>query len=79
MDSVAAIIDNLDVVCTVGTAVAQISAAVGKKTILCSAKYGWTTFGTKKILFFPDVHLIIDEAHGNMEIAADIAANLALQ
>ena len=79
LDSVAAIIDNLDVVCTVGTAVAQISGAIGAKTILCSANYNWTSFGTKEFLFFPHIQLVIEESYGDMEVAADMAADLALQ
>jgi len=79
LDSVAAIIDNLDVVCTVGTAVAQISGAVGANTILCDINYGWTSFGTKKFVYFPNIKLIVDEVNGDMEVAVDMAANLALQ
>jgi hypothetical protein len=79
LDALAALISQLDVVCSVGTAVAQVSGAVGIPTLLCANGYGWTSFGTKSYPFFPDIHLLIDEMNGNMQVAAGQATTVVLQ
>lgn len=79
LDALAALISQLDVVCSVGTAVAQMSGAVGIPTLLCANGYGWTSFGTKSYPFFPDIHLLIDEMNGDMQVAAAQATTVVLQ
>ncbi len=79
LDALAALISQLDVVCSVGTAVAQMSGAIGVPTLLCANVYGWTSFGTKTYPFFPDIHLLIDEINGDMQVAARQAASVVLQ
>jgi len=79
LDALAALISQLDVVCSVGTAVAQMSGAVGIPTLLCANVYGWTSFGTKSYPFFPDIHLLIDQINGDMQVAARQATSVVLQ
>jgi len=79
MDALAALISQLDVVCSVGTAVAQMSGAVGVPTLLCANAYGWTSFGTKSYPFFPNIHLLIDDVNGDMQVAARQATSVVLQ
>ncbi|MBU6225773.1 MAG: hypothetical protein KGP13_13200 [Burkholderiales bacterium] len=79
LDALAALISQLDVVCSVGTAVAQMSGAVGTPTLLCANTYGWTSFGTKHYPFFPDVHLLVDDVNGDMQVAAGQASSIVLQ
>ena len=71
LEAVAAIISNLDVVCSVGTAVAQISGAVGTRTLLCADSYNWTSFGTKGYPFQPSMQLVVDESKSSMKAAVD--------
>ena len=71
LEAVAAIISNLDVVCSVGTAVAQISGAVGTRTLLCADSFNWTSFGTKGYPFQPSIELIVDEEKRTMKSAVD--------
>ena len=73
MANVAAIIANLDVVCSVGTAVAQISGAVGARTLLCADSYNWTSFGTEGYPFQPSIQLVVGEEKGSMKSAVDKA------
>ena len=79
LDALAALISQLDVVCSVGTAVAQMSGAVGTPTLLCANTYGWTSFGTKHYPFFPDIHLLVDDVNGDMQVAAGQATSIVLQ
>jgi hypothetical protein len=79
LDALAALISQLDVVCSVGTAVAQMSGAVGTPTLLCANTYGWTSFGTKHYPFFPDIHLLVDDVNGDMQVAAGQASSIVLQ
>jgi thioredoxin-like negative regulator of GroEL len=76
LDSVAAIIANLDAVCSVGTAVAQISAAVGTRTLLCSSGYGWPSLGTKKYPFQPKVELLGNDDRTGIKSSVDKAIKL---
>lgn len=71
LEAVAAIIANLDVVCSVGTAVAQISGAVGTKTLLCADSYNWTSFGTQGYPFQPSMQLVVGEEKSSMKSAVD--------
>jgi len=71
LEAVAAIIANLDVVCSVGTAVAQISGAVGCRTLLCADSYNWTSFGTKGYPFQPSVQLVVGEEESSMKSAVN--------
>ena len=73
LEAVAAIIANLDVVCTVGTAVAQISGAVGSRTLLCTNAYHWTSFGTKGYPFQPSIELVLGEEESSMKSAVEAA------
>jgi hypothetical protein len=79
IEAVAAIMANLDVVCTVGTVVAQIGGALGIPTLLCANVYNWTSFGTKRYPFFPDIHLIVDQDNSDMQVAAQQATSIVLQ
>jgi tetratricopeptide (TPR) repeat protein len=79
LDALAALISQLDIVCSVGTAVAQMSGAIGIPTLLCANAYGWTSFGTKSYPFFPDIHLLVDEVNGDMQVAALQATSIVLQ
>lgn len=79
LEAVAAIMANLDVVCTVGTAVAQIGGAIGIPTLLCANIYNWTSFGTQRYPFFPDIHLIIEPGQGDMQLAAKQATHIVSQ
>jgi len=71
LEAVAAIIANLDVVCSVGTAVAQISGAVGTRTLLCADSYNWTSFGTQGYPFQPSMQLVVGEEKSNMKSAVE--------
>ena len=71
LEAVAAIISNLDVVCSVGTAVAQISGAVGTRTLLCADSYNWTSFGTQGYPFQPSMQLVVGEVKSSMKSAVD--------
>ena len=73
LEAVAAIISNLDVVCSVGTSVAQISGAVGTRTLLCADSYNWTSFGTKGYPFHSSIELVVDEEKRAMKSAVDKA------
>jgi tetratricopeptide (TPR) repeat protein len=79
LDALAALISQLDIVCSVGTAVAQMSGAIGIPTLLCANAYGWTSFGTNSYPFFPDIHLLVDEVNGDMQVAALHATSIVLQ
>ena len=79
LDAVAAIMANLDVVCSVGTVVAQFGGAMGIPTLMCANQYYWTSFGTKRYPFFPDIHLFVDEYNGDMQLAARQATSVVLQ
>lgn len=76
LDSVAAIISNLDVVCSVGTSVAQIAAAVGVRTLLCTSGYGWPSLGTKKYPFQPGVELLANPEKTGIKVSVDRAIHL---
>ena len=54
IDSVMALISRLDVIITVGTAVASLAASIGKPVILIG-KRGWTNLGTNYDPFFPSI------------------------
>ncbi len=79
LDAVAAIIANLDVVCSVGTVVAQFGGALGIPTLMCANLYHWTSFGTQRYPFFPDIHLFVDDKGGDMQLAARQATSVVLQ
>lgn len=79
LEAVSAIIANLDVVCSVGTAVAQLGGAIGVPTLLCANIYNWTSFGTQRYPFFPDIHLIVDAVNGDMQLAAKHATDIVSQ
>lgn len=79
LEAVAAIIANLDVVCTVGTVVAQLGGALGIPTLLCANMYHWTSFGTTRYPFFPDIHLIVDQENSDMQTAVQQATSIVLQ
>ena len=79
LDALAALISQLDVVCSVGTSVAQMSGAVGIPTLLCTNTYSWTSFGTNYYPFFPDIHLLVDDVNGDMQVAAGQATTVVLQ
>ena len=79
LEAVAAIVSNLDVVCSVGTVVAQMGGSIGIPTLLCADKYHWTSFGTKHYPFFPDIHLIVEESQGDMQAAAQHATSIVRQ
>lgn len=80
LEAVAAVIANLDVLCTVGTAVAQMGGAIGIPTLLCANMYNWTSFGTQRYPFFPNIHLIVDQVNGgDMQLAAQRAASIVSQ
>ena len=79
LEAVAAIIANLDVLCSVGTVVAQMGGAMGIPTLLCANTYNWTSFGTQRYPFFPDIHLIVDQADGDMQVAARQATSIVSQ
>ena len=76
LGAVAAIIQNLDVICTVGTVVAQIGGAVGTPTLLCANSYNWTSFGTQRFPYFSNIHLIVDQDNGDMQVAAQNASKI---
>jgi tetratricopeptide (TPR) repeat protein len=76
LGAVAAIIQNLDVICTVGTVVAQIGGAVGTPTLLCANSYNWTSFGTQRFPYFSNIHLIVDQDNGDMQVAAQQASSI---
>ena len=78
-EAVAALIANLDVVCSVGTAVAQMSGALGVPTLMCAGNYGYTSFGTNRFLYAPDIHLIVDEKAGDMQVAVQMAVSVVKQ
>lgn len=61
MESVCAIMKNLDLVVSVGTAVAQTAGALGVPTILL-ARYDWNFLGQRDVYpWFPSVHpLVVD-------------------
>lgn len=79
LEAVAAIIANLDVLCSVGTVVAQMGGAMGIPTLLCANMYNWTSFGTQRYPFFPDIHLIVDQTGGDMQLAARQATTIVSQ
>jgi hypothetical protein len=56
-----------------------MSGAIGIPTLLCANAYGWTSFGTKSYPFFPDIHLLVDEVNGDMQVAALQATSIVLQ
>jgi tetratricopeptide (TPR) repeat protein len=80
LEAVVAIISNLDVVCSVGTVVAQFGGALGIPTLMCANAYHWTSFGTQKYPFFPDIHLFVDQVSGgDMQVSARQATSVVLQ
>jgi tetratricopeptide (TPR) repeat protein len=80
LEAVVAIISNLDVVCSVGTVVAQFGGALGIPTLMCANSYHWTSFGTQRYPFFPDIHLFVDQVSGgDMQVSARQATSVVLQ
>jgi len=59
LEGTAALIKNLDIVISVGTAVAQLAAAVGTRVFLCANAFNWTSFSTRDFQFFPNVTLVV--------------------
>jgi len=55
LDGVESLIDSLDLVITVGTAVMPLAASLGKPVWLMCLKYAWTGFGDDRHAFFPSV------------------------
>jgi len=55
LDETAALIKTLDLVISVGTATAQLAAAVGAETYLLTYKPTWTTFGCDYNPVYPNV------------------------
>jgi Flp pilus assembly protein TadD len=58
LDEVAALISQLDLVITVGTAVAQIAAAVGVPVWLMHVSQDWPQFGQKTYPVYPNVEML---------------------
>jgi len=79
LDALAAIIKNLDLVCTVGTVVAQMGGALGVPTLLCALSYGYTSFGTNRFPYFPDIHMVVDENHKNILNSVNMATSIVRQ
>ena len=69
LEAVAALSQTLHGVCSVGTAVAQISGAAGQYTRLVCRKPAWTAIGTHQFQFCPDIHLVFDEQTNDMQDA----------
>ncbi len=58
LDEVAALISQLDLVITVGTAVAQIAAAVGVPVWLMHISQDWSQFGQQNYPVYPNVKML---------------------
>ena len=59
LDAVAALMSSLDLVISVGTAVAQLAAAVGVPVWLLSAQRGWPMFGESCYPTYPNVSVYL--------------------
>jgi len=63
LEAVIALIDQLDIVVTVGTAVSSLAGAVGKKCLLL-AKRSWIFLGeTERYPWYPTVHPLLVQDH----------------
>ena len=58
LDTTFSLIKSLDVVVSVGTAVAQMAAAAGVRTILLVPKLSWTSFGTTQYPAYSNVQIL---------------------
>ncbi len=79
LDGVESLIDSLDLVITVGTAVMPLAASLGKPVWLMCLKHAWTGFGADRHAFFPSVQpysRYFSEGWGNTieAVANDLAA-----
>ena len=59
LDAVASLVSSLDLVISVGTAVAQLSAAVGVPVWLLAAQAGWPMFGEQGYPVYPNVQVYL--------------------
>jgi tetratricopeptide (TPR) repeat protein len=66
LEGLAALITNLDCVISVGTAVAQMTGALGKHLILMTPR-GWTLFGQNRYPWFGNTNLLIAEPNQSVE------------
>jgi Tfp pilus assembly protein PilF len=71
LEAVTALSQALHGVCSVGTAVAQISGAAGQTTRLVCRKPAWTSFGTEEFQFCPKIHLVYDRIQNDMQTAVN--------
>ncbi len=74
LESVAALMSNLDCVVSVGTAVAQMAGALGKPLILMTSR-DWTLFGQDDYPWFGNTKLFISEFNQSIESLIPQVAN----
>lgn len=75
LSKVASIIKNLDYVFSVGSAVAQISGALGVQTGMVAAKPVWTSFGTDEYPFHRSIKLFCDQNGKDVLSALEVCLN----
>lgn len=66
LEGLAALISNLDCVVSVGTAVAQMTGALGKHLMLMTSR-GWTLFGQDQYPWFGNTELFVSPVSQNIE------------
>ena len=66
LEGVAALMQNLDCVISVGTAVAQMAGALGKHLMLMTPR-GWTLFGQNHYPWFGNTDLFVAEVNQSVE------------
>ena len=79
LDELAALISTLDLVITVGTAVAQISAAIGVPVWLLHVTQDWPQFGQTNYPVYPNVTMIKAPVGGSVSdlLAGEVPEKLA--
>ena len=76
LEGVTALIANLDCVVSVGTAVAQLTGAVGKKLMLMTSR-DWTLFGADYYPWFGNTQLFISDFNQSVEpLIPQVASSL---
>ena len=78
LEGTAALIKNLDIVISVGTAVAQLAAAIGTRVFLCANTQAWTSFSTKDFLFFPNITLVVhrtNDTTASVKLAIEVLSD----
>lgn len=79
LDNTAALCSCLDLVVSVGTASAQLALASGVETITLTRNHGWTAFGSKTNLVYPNGEFLVpsDEERSLQSVISALSSYLS--